>query len=43
MVDFERVPLQAVFVGCAFVTMAMGALRFQSRLFAWQRGRHREA
>ena len=37
----ERVPLQVIFVGCAFVTMAMGALRFQSRLFAWQRGTHR--
>jgi FlaA1/EpsC-like NDP-sugar epimerase len=41
MVDLERVPLQVIFVGCAFVTMAMGALRFQSRLFAWQRGTHR--
>jgi FlaA1/EpsC-like NDP-sugar epimerase len=41
MVGVERVPLQVVFVGCAFVTMAMGALRFQSRLFAWQRGTHR--
>jgi FlaA1/EpsC-like NDP-sugar epimerase len=41
LVDLERVPLQVIFVGCAFVTMAMGALRFQSRLFAWQRGTHR--
>ena len=41
MVGLERVPLQVIFVGCAFVTMAMGALRFQSRLFAWQRGTHR--
>ena len=41
IVDLERVPLRVVFVGCAFVTMAMGALRFHSRLFAWQRGTHR--
>jgi FlaA1/EpsC-like NDP-sugar epimerase len=41
MIDLERVPLQVIFVGCAFVTMAIGALRFQSRLFAWQRGTHR--
>ncbi len=40
-VGLERVPLRVVFVGCAFVTMAMGALRFHSRLFAWQRGTHR--
>src|SRR5579863_4451988 len=40
MVDLEYVPLQVVVVGCAFVTMAMGALRFHSRLFAWQRGTH---
>jgi FlaA1/EpsC-like NDP-sugar epimerase len=40
-IDLERVPLRVVFVGCAFVTMAMGALRFHSRLFAWQRGTHR--
>ncbi len=38
MIDLERIPLRVVFVGCAFVTMAMGGLRFQSRLFAWQRG-----
>ena len=37
----KLVPLQVVIVGCAFVTMAMGALRFHSRLFAWQRGTHR--
>jgi FlaA1/EpsC-like NDP-sugar epimerase len=37
----ELVPLEVVVVGCAFVTMAMGALRFHSRLFAWQRGTHR--
>jgi FlaA1/EpsC-like NDP-sugar epimerase len=40
--DLERVPLQVVVVGCTFVTVATGALRFQSRLFAWQRGTHRE-
>ncbi len=40
-VGLERVPLRVVFVGCAFVTMAMGALRFSSRLFAWQRGTNR--
>ena len=38
MIDLERIPLRVVFVGCAFVTMAMGGLRFHSRLFAWQRG-----
>ncbi len=41
LVALELVPLQVVVVGCAFVTMAMGALRFHSRLFAWQRGTHR--
>jgi len=40
MAGLERVPLQVVFIGCAFLTMAMGALRFHSRLFAWQRGTH---
>ncbi len=40
-IGLERVPLRVVFVGCAFVTMAMGALRFSSRLFAWQRGTNR--
>jgi FlaA1/EpsC-like NDP-sugar epimerase len=30
ILDLERVPLQVVFLGWAFVTMAMGALRFQS-------------
>jgi FlaA1/EpsC-like NDP-sugar epimerase len=40
-VGLERVPLRVVVVGCAFVTMAMGVLRFHSRLFAWQRGTHR--
>ena len=38
VVGLERVPLRVVFVGCAFAIMAMGALRFSSRLFAWQRG-----
>jgi len=37
----ERVPLQVVIVGAVFVTMATGALRFHSRLFAWQRGTRR--
>lgn len=37
----ERVPLQVVLIGCTFTTMAMGALRFHSRLFAWQRGARR--
>jgi FlaA1/EpsC-like NDP-sugar epimerase len=40
-IGLERVPLRVVVVGCAFVTMAMGVLRFHSRLFAWQRGTHR--
>ncbi|HUI03181.1 MAG TPA: polysaccharide biosynthesis protein, partial [Acidimicrobiales bacterium] len=38
---FERVPLEVILIGCSFLTMAMGVLRFQSRLFAWQRGTHR--
>ena len=38
---FERVPLVVIVVGCSFLTMVMGALRFQSRLFAWQRGTNR--
>ena len=38
---FERVPLVVILVGCTFLTMVMGALRFQSRLFAWQRGTNR--
>ena len=37
----ERVPLNVLFIGCALVTMGTGALRFHSRLFAWQRGSHR--
>ncbi len=37
----ERVPLNILFIGCALVTMGTGALRFHSRLFAWQRGSHR--
>lgn len=37
----EQVPLAVIVVGCMFVTMAMGALRFHSRLFAWQRGAKR--
>ncbi len=41
LLRLELVPLQVVLVGCVFVTMAMGALRFHSRLFAWQRGTHR--
>jgi FlaA1/EpsC-like NDP-sugar epimerase len=35
------VPLPVVVVGGIFATMAMGALRFHSRLFAWQRGSRR--
>jgi FlaA1/EpsC-like NDP-sugar epimerase len=35
------VPLIVVAVGGVFGTMAMGALRFHSRLFAWQRGSRR--
>jgi len=34
----EFVPIAVVILGCMFLTMAMGALRFHSRLFAWQRG-----
>jgi FlaA1/EpsC-like NDP-sugar epimerase len=35
------VPLIVVVIGGVFGTMAMGALRFHSRLFAWQRGSRR--
>jgi len=35
------VPLGVVLVGGVFGAMAMGALRFHSRLFAWQRGSRR--
>ncbi len=35
------VPLGVVVVGGVFGAMAMGALRFHSRLFAWQRGSRR--
>jgi FlaA1/EpsC-like NDP-sugar epimerase len=34
----ERVPMIVIVIGCAFDAMATGALRFHSRLFAWQRG-----
>jgi FlaA1/EpsC-like NDP-sugar epimerase len=36
--QLEFVPIWVVVTGSVFVTMAMGALRFHSRLFAWQRG-----
>jgi len=35
------VPLGVVVIGGVFGSMAMGALRFHSRLFAWQRGSRR--
>jgi FlaA1/EpsC-like NDP-sugar epimerase len=34
----EKVPVSVIVLGGLFTTMAMGALRFHSRLFAWQRG-----
>ena len=34
-------PLDVIIVGAVFCAMAMGALRFHSRLFAWQRGSRR--
>jgi len=34
-------PIGVVVVGAVFCAMAMGALRFHSRLFAWQRGSRR--
>ena len=40
-VRLEEVPLNVVIFGLAFTTMALGALRFHSRLFAWQRGSRR--
>lgn len=40
-IKLDRVPIEVIVMGGAFVTMAMGALRFHSRLFAWQRGTRR--
>ncbi len=40
-VRLEQVPLNVVLFGLAFTTMAMGVIRFHSRLFAWQRGARR--
>ena len=40
-VRIERVPIATVILGAVFLTMGMGALRFHSRLFAWQRGSRR--
>ena len=37
----EIVPFNVVVIGACFATMGMGALRFHSRLFAWQRGSKR--
>jgi len=37
----EIVPINVLVVGGIFLTMGMGALRFHSRLFAWQRGSKR--
>jgi FlaA1/EpsC-like NDP-sugar epimerase len=39
--DLWDVPLGVIVVGAVFCTLAMGALRFHSRLFAWQRGSRR--
>ena len=38
---FVDAPLAVILVGAVFCAMAMGALRFHSRLFAWQRGSRR--
>jgi len=38
---FVDAPLAVIVVGAVFCAMAMGALRFHSRLFAWQRGSRR--
>ncbi|MFZ0667331.1 MAG: nucleoside-diphosphate sugar epimerase/dehydratase [Acidimicrobiales bacterium] len=37
----EIVPINVLVIGGIFVTIGMGALRFHSRLFAWQRGSKR--
>jgi FlaA1/EpsC-like NDP-sugar epimerase len=39
---FAGVPLGVVIIGSVFCSLAMGALRFHSRLFAWQRGSRRQ-
>ena len=41
MLRIELVPPIVVGVGCMFAATGMGVLRFQSRLFAWQRGSKR--
>ena len=40
-IGLARVPLPVPPIGALFLTIAMGALRFHSRLFAWQRGSRR--
>jgi FlaA1/EpsC-like NDP-sugar epimerase len=39
---FAGVPLGVVIIGSVFCSLAMCALRFHSRLFAWQRGSRRQ-
>jgi FlaA1/EpsC-like NDP-sugar epimerase len=39
--DLVSIPPGVVVVGAVFCMLAMGALRFHSRLFAWQRGSRR--
>ena len=39
--DLVNVPPGVIVVGAVFCTLALGALRFHSRLFAWQRGSRR--
>jgi FlaA1/EpsC-like NDP-sugar epimerase len=41
ILGLEEVPIRVLVVGGLFATIGMGALRFHSRLFAWQRGSKR--
>ena len=41
LLGLEVVPIHVLVVGGLFATIGMGALRFHSRLFAWQRGTKR--
>jgi FlaA1/EpsC-like NDP-sugar epimerase len=41
LLQLQLVPIHVLVVGGLFVMLGMGALRFHSRLFAWQRGSKR--
>jgi FlaA1/EpsC-like NDP-sugar epimerase len=41
VLQWQLVPVEVLILGGLFATIGMGALRFHSRLFAWQRGAKR--